>query len=119
MDRREAPRVLFICDVEGAEVRSGTRLSNPRLSDISTTGAFVECMAPFGLGMKVNLKFTVPCLQVSVVAEVVNIRPGVGMGLEFRDLTPAQKVAIGEVIRTSVLFGGAALADDRELRFGT
>jgi len=99
MDRRETPRVPFICEVECAEVRSGTRMSNPRLSDISTTGAFVESMATFDLGMNVNLKFTVPSLQVSVVAEVVNVIPNMGMGLQFRDLTPAQEVAIQEVVR--------------------
>ncbi len=99
LDRREKPRVPFICEVECTEAQSGTRLSNPRLNDLSTTGAFVESMATFDLEADVNLKFTVPCLQVSVVAEVVNIIPNMGMGLVFRDLTPAQEVAIEEVIR--------------------
>ena len=101
MDRRKTPRVPFICEVECAEVQSGTRTSNPRMSDLSTTGAFVDSMATFDLGTDVNLRFTVPSLQVSVVAEVVNVIPNMGMGLVFRDLTPAQEVAIQEVIRST------------------
>ena len=76
-----------------------------RLTDLSRRGAFVDSIVTFDLGAVVNLKFTVPSLQVSVVAEVVNVRPNEGMGLQFRNLTPAQKVAIGEVVRSSILFG--------------
>ena len=72
-----------------------------RLSDLSQTGAFVDSMVTFELGAVVNLKFTVPSLQVSVVADVVNVMPNMGMGLRFRNLTPAQEVAIQEVIRST------------------
>jgi PilZ domain len=100
-DRRSAPRAPFLCEVECEDTRSGERPPNPRVNDLSTTGAFIDTTVTFPVGAIVNIRFKLPTIQVAVQAEVVNPMPLMGMGLRFRDLTPAQKVAIEEVVRSS------------------
>ena len=102
-DRRDTARVPFLCKVEyGGLV--GT--SPSRLTNLSETGAFVDDrLVTFDQGAVVRLKFAVPSLQISVGAAVVRAMPNTGMGLQFRDLTPAQEVAIQEVIRSATSSG--------------
>lgn len=80
------------------EVQSGTRPSRARLSDVSLQGAFVDTIVTFDVGAVVRLHFGLPSLVMSVEAEVVNVIPNMGMGVRFRNVTPAQRVALEELI---------------------
>ena len=102
-DKRGASRVQFICDVDCEEVESGARAPNARVSDISTTGLFLDTTVTFPEGSVLSLKFTLPSLQMTVRADVMHAMPAMGMGLRFRELTPMQQVAIEEIIEAGVV----------------
>jgi hypothetical protein len=97
-EKRGTPRTGFRCEVECEEVESGARPPNPRVSDISTSGVYIDTTITFPVGSIVNLRFTLPSLQVRVSADVIHSIPAMGMGMRFRDLTPAQKTAIEEIV---------------------
>ena len=97
-EKRGATRVAYRCETECEDVESGARPPNPMISDISTTGVFVDTTVVFPQGSIVNLCFTLPSLVLRVQADVVHPMPTMGMGMRFRDLTPAQKAALEEVV---------------------
>ena len=98
IEKRDATRVPYRREVDCEEVETGTRPPNPMIADISTTGVFVDTTVVFPLGAIVNLSFTLPSMVMRVTAEVVHPMPTMGMGLRFRDLTPAQKIALEEIV---------------------
>jgi len=102
-DKRGAPRVPFLCEVDCEEVESGAWAVNARVSDISATGLFLDSTVTFPQGSILSLKFTVPSLQMRIMADVVHSMPAMGMGLRYRDLTPVQKIAIDEIIEAGVV----------------
>lgn len=97
-DRRRATRVSFPCEVECTGVGVGQSPLNPRLSDLSLTGAFVDSVVTLPPGTRVRLKFPLPSAVVTVMAEVAHAMPQFGMGVRFIDLDPAQRAAIEEVV---------------------
>jgi len=102
-EKRGAPRTAFRCEVECEEVESGARPPNPRVSDISASGVYIDTTITFPVGSIVNLRFTLPSLQMRVSAEVVHSMPAMGMGLRFLDVTPAQRAAIEEIVDSGAL----------------
>ena len=98
IEKREATRVPFRCEVEFEEVQTGTRLASSVISDLSGSGVFVDSTVVFDQGTIVTLRFTLPSLLMNVKAEVAHSMPAMGMGIRFRDLTPAQSAALEEVV---------------------
>ena len=98
-NKREARRVGYLVEVrcEGVGV-VGLSPLNPRISDLSITGAFVDSVVTLPAGTKMRLKFSLPSLVVNCLGEVVHDMPQFGMGVRFVDLTPEQKLAIEEVV---------------------
>jgi len=94
MQSRGAVRAALVCQVECTELASGTRLPNARVSDVSTSGIFVESMVAFPSGSRVLLAFDVCGVPVRVTAEVVNPMPSMGMGMRFLDLEAEPRRAI-------------------------
>lgn len=97
-ERRNAKRVAFACEVECYNVGAGANPLNPRISDLSTTGAFVDSVMALPVGAVLKLKFDLPSLQVVVQAEVVQSMPQFGMGVRFLDLTAVQRSAIQQIV---------------------
>jgi hypothetical protein len=98
MNTRGAARAAYVCQAECVELTSGTRIPGARISDLSESGAFVESMVVFGLGSQVRLDFALGHAPVSVIAEVVNPMPAMGMGLRFLDLGPESRSLIQELV---------------------
>jgi len=97
-DKRANKRVSYPCEVECSGVGVGMSPLNPRISDLSITGAFVDSMVTLPAGTKVRMKFSLPSLVVNCLGEVVHDMPQFGMGVRFLDLTPEQRLAIEEVV---------------------
>jgi hypothetical protein len=89
---RGAKRVPFACELECTGV--GEDSLNPRISDLSATGAFIDSMNPVPPGARLSLKFKLPTGTLSVEAEVVHAMPHFGMGVRFLDLTEDQRLGI-------------------------
>lgn len=96
-DKRDAKRVSFPCEVECTG--AGSNRLNPRISDLSATGAFIDSMMEVPAGSRMSLKFKLPSGQaVSVNAEVVHSMPHFGMGVRFIDLNDENRGAIEQVV---------------------
>ena len=86
-ERRQAPRFPFIASAEVLEEKAGTKLA-ARISDISTSGCYVDTINPLVDGTAVRLKIlTESHIFEALVYSVAHL----GMGLKF-----------GEVLRNSL-----------------
>jgi hypothetical protein len=96
-EKRKAKRVQYLTEVEceGADYRRHTC----RISDLSTTGAFVDSMLTYPPDSIVKLKFLLGSTEVQVSAQVCYSMPQIGMGVRFLDLTPEQLLAIETVVQ--------------------
>ncbi len=101
LERRSAKRISFRSEVECTGSGDSSPL-NPRISDLSVTGAFIDSLAEVPAGSRLNLKFPLPTgMLVSVNAEVVHSMPNFGMGVRFLDLADEQRRAIETLIEES------------------
>ena len=97
-DKRASKRVSYPCEVECSGVGIGISPLNPRISDLSVTGAFIDSMVTLSEGTMVRLKFSLPSLVVNCKGVVMHEMAQFGMGVRFLELTPEQQAAIGEVV---------------------
>jgi hypothetical protein len=97
-DKRASKRVSYPCEVECSGVGVGMSPLNPRISDLSVTGAFIDSMVTLPEGTSLKLKFSLPSLVVSCMGVVMHEMPQFGMGVRFLDLTPQQTVALEEIV---------------------
>jgi hypothetical protein len=100
-DKRASKRVSYPCEVECSGVGVGMSPLNPRISDLSVTGAFIDSMVTLPEGTSLKLKFSLPSLVVSCMGVVMHEMPQFGMGVRFVDLTPQQTVAIEEIVNAA------------------
>ena len=100
-DKRQSQRVSYACEVTCTGVGMGGSPLNPRISDLSVTGAFIDCMTQIPQGSKVKLKFTVGGRDISSTAEVAHSMPSFGMGVKFLDLSAEDRQAIEEFVKSS------------------
>ena len=85
-DKRRASRSGLLVEVkyEGQGTHAQTRIS-----DISTSGVFVETLSPPPTGSSVKLTFSLPGgYPVEAEGVVKHIQHGIGMGIEFTQLKP-------------------------------
>lgn len=70
--------------------------------DISDSGMFIHSHIPFPAGTQVGLEFTLneaePSLRIRAVVQ--HLKPGVGVGMMFSDLSPADAERISRFITT-------------------
>jgi hypothetical protein len=71
---------------------------NPRISDISTTGVFIDSMTHMPVGSRVKLAFPLGDREIQAVAEVAHAMPGFGMGVQFVELSEEDRLAIGAFV---------------------
>jgi hypothetical protein len=91
--------VAYACEVTCTGV-GGSNVSplNPRISDLSATGAFIDCMTQIPQGSKLKLKFDVGGRSIAATAVVAHAMPAFGMGVKFTDLSEEDRKAIEEFV---------------------
>jgi Domain of unknown function (DUF4388)/PilZ domain len=85
-ERREAKRISYICEVE-CEGAGISRMAT-RITDLSTTGAFIDSMVNYPPGTPLILKFRVKDIPIETPCEVRYSLRQMGMGVRFTDLRP-------------------------------
>jgi uncharacterized protein (TIGR02266 family) len=93
---RGATRIPYACELECTG--AGEDPLNPRISDLSATGAFIDSLNAVPAGTRLSLKFALPTGPVTVEAEVVHAMPHFGMGVRFLDLSEDQRRRIEELV---------------------
>ena len=98
-DKRSSPRVSNVVELE-CHTMDGTQTPvTARMSDLSTTGAFLDAMNGLPPGTKLALRFNAGQQEVRVAAEVMHTMPNFGMGVRFLDLADEGRAAIEALIR--------------------
>jgi hypothetical protein len=92
-ERRCATRSPFIAPVEMVEMGTGSR-TKARTSDLSPQGCYVDTLNPLPVGASVRLQIHRAGLVLDVLANVTSRHIGSGMGLEFNEITEAQKTVL-------------------------
>jgi c-di-GMP-binding flagellar brake protein YcgR len=93
LEKRGAKRISYRSEVVCST--TGNSPLDPRISDLSSTGAFIDSMNGLPAGSRLYLKFPLPSGDVvSVEAEVVHSMEHFGMGVRFLDLDEATRRAI-------------------------
>lgn len=95
-EKRRAWRSPMLLEVkyEGAGVRAETRIS-----DISTSGVFIDAMSPLPVGSDVKLAFTLPSGRaIEAEGTVTQSQPRIGMGITFTKISHEDKESIREII---------------------
>lgn len=87
---RVNPRLPFTAAVTALEPASLTEIE-AHTTDLSVGGCYVDTMSPFPAETEVHLRLTNNGKSFHTKARVVYSQPGVGMGLLFSDIAPAQR----------------------------
>ena len=74
-NKRTSPRVYNVVEVECHTIDETATLVAARMSDVSTTGAFLDSMSGLHPGTKLALRFKVGAQEVRVAAEVMHTMP--------------------------------------------
>jgi Tfp pilus assembly protein PilZ len=73
-----------------------------RVDDVSLGGCFVNTYAQIEIGEHVNLEIQLPSGGwLRLGGKVASYQPGVGFGMSFTSLTPAETAGLKELIRTA------------------
>jgi hypothetical protein len=98
-DKRTSPRVYNVVEVECHTIDEMPTLVAARMSDVSTTGAFLDSMSGLQAGTKLALRFRAGEQEIRVAAEVMHMMPNFGMGVRFLNLSGEGRAAIEALIR--------------------
>jgi hypothetical protein len=99
-EKRGAKRIPFPCEVECTG--AGDNSLNPRISDLSVTGAFIDSMVEVPAGTRMNIRFKLPDgTALALAAEVVHSMPHFGMGVRFMGLNPEQRSALERFVASA------------------
>jgi len=90
IERRRNPRYPFIADVEIVDVESGMAMTG-HTSDFSHGGCYVDMFSPMPKNTIVKVRLTKWQQTLETQATVVYSSVGMGMGLMFSVLDPAQR----------------------------
>jgi len=96
---RSSPRVYNVVEVDCRTLDETATPVVARMSDLSLTGAFLDCISGLRPGTRVALRFRVGEQDVEATAEVVHQMPQFGMGVRFLDLSPEGRAAIEALLR--------------------
>lgn len=88
-DRRTTCRYPFTAGVRAIEPTSQMEI-DAHTTDICAGGCYVDTMNPFPPATAVHLRLTRNGKSLHTKAQVVHCQAGVGMGLLFTDIAPAQ-----------------------------
>ena len=108
-DRRAAKRVGYICEVDC--IGAGMNRLATRITDLSTTGAFIDSMTCYASGTILHLKFRIKEMPIEADCEVRYSMPQMGMGVQFTNLRPEYLAILEHLIDGKPLMpAGAAPA---------
>lgn len=107
-ERREAKRISYICEVE-CEGAGINRMAT-RITDLSTTGAFIDSMINYPPGTPLVLKFRVKDNLIETHGEVRYSLKQMGMGVRFVDLRPEHLALLEHLIEGKPLAAQAPAA---------
>jgi hypothetical protein len=96
---RSSPRAYNVVEVKCHTLDGTDTLVATRMSDVSLTGAFLDCMGGLQPGTRLALRFMVGEQEVSVQAVVVHTMPQFGMGVRFLDLPDEGRAAIEALLK--------------------
>jgi len=108
-ERRGADRHTVTASAEVVELSSGARFST-RTTDLGPGGCFVDTMTPFPVGAQVRVSIKRGETNFQTTGTVVYSQTGLGMGIAFAELNPAQRLALEEWL--AELTGGKQLFQD-------
>ena len=94
-----APRVYNVVEVECHTLDESLTPVAARMSDLSLTGAFLDCMGGLRPGTRLGLRFKVGEQDVQATAEVVHQMPQFGMGVRFLELSADGRAAIERLLK--------------------
>jgi PilZ domain len=97
-EKRHDKRVSFPCEVECTG--AGANPLNPRISDLSSSGAFIDSMMAVPVGTRFAVRFALPSGPIQLNAEVVHAMEHFGMGVRFVDLTNEQRGRLEELVQS-------------------
>ena len=86
-ERRQAPRFPFIASAEVLDEKASTKLA-ARISDISSSGCYVDTINPLVDGTPVRVKILTDSQVFEASATVVYSVAHLGMGLKFGEVLP-------------------------------
>lgn len=92
-ERRTSSRVPFTAEITAVEQRSQASVVS-RTSDLSKGGCYVDTMTPFPVGTEMHIRLTRSNTSFHAKANVIYSQIGMGMGLAFTDIAPAQRVVL-------------------------
>src|SRR5690349_5243082 len=110
-ERREAKRISYICEVE-CEGAGMSRLAT-RITDLSTTGAFIDSMTNYAPGTLLTLKFRVKEVLLEAQCEVRYCLKQMGMGVRFVHLRPECLAMLEHLIDGKPLGGPPPAAEPK------
>jgi len=98
--QNRAKRIPYRSEVECSS--TGNSPLDPRISDLSVTGAFIDSMNGLPEGTRMLLRFPLPGGKtVTVQVEVVHAMPHFGMGVRFLDLEEDARHAIEALVEAN------------------
>lgn len=100
-ERRRAPRFPFIAAAEVRPDITGPQLA-ARISDISSTGCYVDTINPLAGGTSVSLKIHTETQVFEAPATVVYAYTHLGMGLKFGELSANSRIVLQTWLPASV-----------------
>jgi PilZ domain len=93
VERRSAQRQHFVAEAQIIELKTGAKLL-ARTGDLAVHGCYVDTTNPFQVGTSVRIRLKKENTTVETNGQVVYGIPGVGMGIAFQNLTPANRAAL-------------------------
>ncbi|HEY2646160.1 MAG TPA: PilZ domain-containing protein [Candidatus Acidoferrales bacterium] len=95
IDQRISIRHPFSASAALIDTDSNTRLE-ARCSDLSVAGCYIDTLNPFLKGSRVLVRLTCKDTNFVALAQVITHHVGMGMGLAFEILEPAQKAILAD-----------------------
>jgi PilZ domain len=92
-ERRCSDRHMFTASADIVELASGARFST-RTTDLGPGGCFIDTTNPFSVGSKVQLLLRKGKTEFQTHGVVVYSQNGLGMGIAFNEVNPAQQAAL-------------------------
>jgi len=104
-ERRTEPRVPLRIRIR---YETADRFFHDYMRNLSSGGIFIETSSPVKVGTKLKVQFCLPNMDREIVSDGVVVRkvevgrshpvPG-GMGIQFSDLRPEDKIALDTYVR--------------------
>ena len=93
IERRKHTRYSFTAAAEVVEMHSTARIQG-RLSDLGRGGCYIDTINPFNVGSEVKMPIVNENRRFIAQAKVVFAAAGMGMGLMFTAIDPAQLLVL-------------------------